>query len=258
MFEHIYVKPLIPYNVGMERQPLYARIADQLSQDIASGRYAVGTVLPTEPDLAAMLNVSRSTVRAALSSLESRKLVSRKKNVGTRVESDKPQAGYGANLESLSDLIQWAQECERSVQRTDRIKMSQEMATELGCEPGSRWLLVESLRLDPTRHKSAVSVTSAYIDERYASILPTIEQRPSALMSELLEEVFGLDLATVEQEVLGWKLTPSQAKQLRAETDAAALKVLRRYLNRDHQPVLMTVSIHPADRFSIKTTLTRT
>ena len=242
----------------MQRQPLYARIADQLSKDIASGRYAVGTVLPPEPDLAAMLQVSRSTVRAALASLENRKLVSRKKNAGTRVESDRPHTSYGANLASLPDLIQWAQECARSVQHTETVEMGPDMAKELGCQPGTRWLRVQSLRFDPARHQAAVSVTDAYIDERFAAILPSIEERPSALMSELLEEVFGLDLATVEQEVQGWKLTAEQARQLKAEKDAAALKVTRRYLTRDQQPVLMTLSIHPADRFSIKTKLTRT
>ena len=77
----------------MDRQPLYSRIADQLAKDIAKGRYAVGTTLPAEPDLALQLQVSRSTVRAALASLESRKLVSRKKNAGTRVEAISPQGG---------------------------------------------------------------------------------------------------------------------------------------------------------------------
>ena len=79
----------------MDRQPLYSRIADQLAKDIAKGRYPVGTTLPAEPDLAVLLKVSRSTVRAALASLENRKLVSRKKNAGTRVEALSPQGGYG-------------------------------------------------------------------------------------------------------------------------------------------------------------------
>lgn len=258
MFEHIDVKPPISYNVAMERQPLYARIADQLSQDIAAGRYAVGTVLPAEPDLAVMLNVSRSTVRAALSSLESQKLVSRKKNAGTRVESKKPHNGYGANLSSLPDLIQWAQECARAIQRTEHVVMDKTLANELGCEVGSKWLLVQSLRFDAADSKDAVSLTEAYIEERFASILPTIKKRPSALMSEVLEESFDLDLATVQQQVKGWKLTTQQAKALKAPEDAAALKVLRRYLTREEEPVLLTVSIHPADRFSINTTLTRT
>lgn len=257
MFEHKEISPVIPYNGFMERQPLYARIADQLSQDIAVGRYAVGSILPTEPDLAAMLQVSRSTIRAALSTLESRKLVSRKKNAGTRVESNKPQTGYGANLSSLPDLIQWAQACARVVQHAETLQMDKATAKALGCEAGSRWLHVQSLRFDAARDKGAVSLTDAYIDPRYESILPTIRARPSDLMSALLEEVFGLDLATVEQEVMGWKLTATQARQLAAHKDGAALKVLRRYLTRENEPVLITVSIHPAERFAIKTTLTR-
>ena len=76
-------------------------------------------------------------------------------------------------------------------------------------------------------------------------------------MSELLEKEFGLDLATVEQDVTGCKLDATLAKNLNADKDEAALQVIRRYLTRDDKPVLVTVSIHPAKRFSIRTTLTR-
>lgn len=241
----------------MDRQPLYSRIADQLAKDIAKGRYAVGTTLPAEPDLALQLKVSRSTVRAALASLEARKLVSRKKNSGTRVEAISPQGDYGASLTSLSDLIQWAQACERSVQHTGEIVMAQALAKELGCDAGSQWLCIQSLRFDAARGKLPVSWTNAYIDIQYANVLKAIQAQPSALMSELLEKEFGLDLATVEQDVTGCKLDAPLAKRLNAEKDEAALQVIRRYLTRDGHPVLVTVSIHPAKRFSIRTTLTR-
>jgi len=241
----------------MDRQPLYSRIADQLAKDIAKGRYPVGTTLPAEPDLAMQLKVSRSTVRAALTSLENRKLVSRKKNSGTRVEAISPQGGYGATLTSLSDLIQWAQACERSVQHTGEIVMDQTLAKELGCDAGSKWLCIQSLRFDAARGKLPVSWTNAYIDAKYTIILKAIQAQPSALMSELLEKEFGLDLATVEQDVTGCKLDAPLAKSLNADKDEAALQVIRRYLTRDNKPVLVTVSIHPAKRFSIRTTLTR-
>jgi GntR family transcriptional regulator len=241
----------------MDRQPLYSRIADQLAKDIAKGRYPMGTTLPAEPDLATQLKVSRSTVRAALASLENRKLVSRKKNAGTRVEAISPQGDYGATLTSLSDLIQWAQACERSVQHTGEIVMDQTLAKELGCNAGSKWLCIQSLRFDAAKGKLPVSWTNAYIDAKYASILKAIQAQPSALMSELLEKEFGLDLATVEQDVTGCKLDALLAKSLNAEKDEAALQVIRRYLTRDNQPILVTVSIHPAQRFSIRTTLTR-
>ena len=241
----------------MDRQPLYSRIADQLAKDIAKGRYAVGTTLPAEPDLALQLQVSRSTVRAALASLESRKLVSRKKNAGTRVEAISPQGGYGATLTSLSDLIQWAQACERTVQHTGTMVRDQALAKKLGCQAGSQWLCIQSLRFDAARGKLPVSWTNAYVDAEYASILKAVQAHPSALISELLETEFGLDLATVEQDVTGCKLDAPLAKSLNAEKDEAALQVIRRYLTRDNKPVLVTVSIHPAERFSIRTTLMR-
>lgn len=241
----------------MDRQPLYSRIADQLAKDIARGRYAVGTTLPAEPDLASQLKVSRSTVRAALASLESRKLVSRKKNAGTRVEAISPRGRYGATLASLSDLTQWAQECARSVQNAGEIVMDLALAKELGCAAGSKWLCIQSLRFDAARGKHPVSWTNAYIDTEYASILATVRKNPGVLMSELLEKEYGLDFVTVEQDVTGCKLDAAFAKSLDAEKDGAALQVIRRYLTRDHQPVLVTVSIHPANRFSIRTTLTR-
>lgn len=241
----------------MDRQPLYSRIADQLAKQIAIGSYPVGTTLPAEPELALQLKVSRSTVRAALASLENRKLVSRKKNAGTRVEAISPQGTYGATLASLSDLIQWAQACERSVQNKCEIVMSQALAKELSCNAGSQWLCIQSLRFDAARGKLPVSWTNAYIDFRYASVAKAIEANPSALISELLEKEFGLDITTVEQDVTGCKLDASLATNLEAHNDEAALQVIRRYLTRDGEPILVTVSIHPAKRYSIRTTLTR-
>lgn len=241
----------------MATQPLYTRIADQLAHDIASGRYAVGATLPTELELAAQLQVSRATVRAALASLEARKLVSRRKNAGTRVEAAAPRGGYGAALASLSDLLQWAQACQRTVQHTEEVVLDQALAHELGCAPGSRWLRVQSLRFDADKGREPVAWTDAYIDARYAAILPAVRDQPTVLMSHLLEQQFGLDLATVDQEISGGKLAPATALALKAEPDGAALKVVRRYLTGSGQPALVTVSTHPAERFSIRTTLTR-
>jgi GntR family transcriptional regulator len=241
----------------MATPPLYARIADRLAQDIATGRYAVGSTLPTELELADQLQVSRATVRAALSGLESRKLVSRRKNAGTRVEAAAPRAGYGAALTSLSDLLQWAQACQRAVQHTDEIVMDQQLAQQLGCAPGSRWVRVQSLRLDADKGRDPVSWTDAYIDTRYRDVLPAVLDQPTVLMSQLLQQRFGIDLATVEQEVSGGTLGAALASALKAEPDGVALRVVRRYLTGNGQPALVTVSTHPADRFSIKTTLTR-
>lgn len=126
-----------------------------------------------------------------------------------------------------------------------------------GCAPGSRWLRVQSLRFDADKGQRLVAWTDAYIDARYAAILPAVQSQPTVLMSHLLEQQFGLDLATVDQEICAGKLDKATAKALKAEPDDAALKVVRRYLTGSGQPALITASLHPAERFSIRTTLTR-
>jgi GntR family transcriptional regulator len=241
----------------MATQHLHTRIADQLARDIAEGRFPLGSTLPTELELAAQFNVSRATVRTALTSLQARKLVSRRKNSGTRVEATTPSGGYGATLTSLSDLVQWAKACERVVQSNEELVLDQELARELKCDPGSRWVRVQSLRFDGGKEGDPVSWTDAYIDIRYAGALPLILGHPSVLMSEQLEQQFGLNLAVVEQEVTGCKINTDMAVALRTTTNSPGLKIARRYLTEGGKPALVTVSTHPADRFSIRTRLSR-
>ncbi|WIO73097.1 GntR family transcriptional regulator [Porticoccaceae bacterium LTM1] len=60
------------------------QITGQLMEQIITGAIASGSKI-SEPDLAKRLNVSRSTIREAISRLESIHLVSRKANIGARV-----------------------------------------------------------------------------------------------------------------------------------------------------------------------------
>ena len=45
---------------------LYRDVADKLKEDIMSGRYPIGSFLPTETELEATFNVSKITVRKAI------------------------------------------------------------------------------------------------------------------------------------------------------------------------------------------------
>ncbi|MBB2968089.1 FadR/GntR family transcriptional regulator [Leifsonia aquatica] len=71
--------------------PLSERIANQLRQRIAEGEFPVGTLLPTEVDLAREFDVSRGCVREAVRSLVHAGML------GAR-------AGYGTFVVATSDL----------------------------------------------------------------------------------------------------------------------------------------------------------
>ena len=88
-------------------KPHFADIARDLTQGIQSGRFPVGSLLPTELELRDRYGTSRHTVRAALHELEQLGLVSRRKNVGTRVESNEPTKAFRPSLASVDDLVQF-------------------------------------------------------------------------------------------------------------------------------------------------------
>lgn len=85
-------------------EPLHARVAAQLQRDVRDGRYAPGQRLPSEVDLARLLNVSRGTVRLALTTLLTAGLLETIPGKGTFVTdglSQRPAGLIGLILPSV-------------------------------------------------------------------------------------------------------------------------------------------------------------
>jgi GntR family transcriptional regulator len=69
------------------RKQLPALLADELRARIREGEWAIGDQLPTEAELVSQYNVSRSTVRQALKSLQTLGLLTSKQGKGTYLSS---------------------------------------------------------------------------------------------------------------------------------------------------------------------------
>jgi len=69
---------------------LYLDVAEQIKTGILSGKYPVGTLLPTEKELEAYFNVSKITIRKAIELLAAEELVEKKSGKGTTVLSNYP------------------------------------------------------------------------------------------------------------------------------------------------------------------------
>ena len=89
-------------------QPLYVQVAHTLQTRIQQGLYPIGSLLPTENELAGSFGVSRQTVRQAIAHLRQLRLLSARKGIGTRVEASQPERSYYQALQSLADLFQFA------------------------------------------------------------------------------------------------------------------------------------------------------
>ena len=69
----------------------YSTLARVLTDEIETGRYKVGQLIPTEAELQRRFDVSRHTVREALRDLKDRGLILARAGVGTVVRAQAPQ-----------------------------------------------------------------------------------------------------------------------------------------------------------------------
>ena len=238
-------------------RPHFAEIARELTESIASGRYPVGSYLPTELELRDHYQTSRHTVRAALHELQQLGLVSRRKNAGTRVESAQPRNDFRPSLASLDDLVQFGSQHLRLVQSTAEVVATGKLAKALRCTNGTRWLRISSLRVDGDRESPPVGWTDVYIDSAYTDVAETARSQPGTLISSLIEASHGRRIAEIQQGVQAIIVSDEMARRLRVETGTAALEIVRRYLDAAGDTFEVTISVHPAERFSMSMRLLR-
>ncbi len=229
-----------------------------LLDGIATGRFPVGTLLPTEFELCEQFKASRYTIRAVLQELQQLGLVSRRKNVGTRVEAAKPKAVFRPTLASVEDLVQFGTEHLRAVQAVKEVAVSAEIAGEIGCATGARWLRISSVRMDGGKDAPPMGWTDVYIDPAYAEIGDMVRASPGTLVSSLIESRYGRQIAEIHQDVRAATLTDTRiAKALRLDVGDAVLKIVRRYRDAEGEMFEASVTVHPADGFSVSMRLTR-
>ncbi|MGE3150276.1 MAG: phosphonate metabolism transcriptional regulator PhnF, partial [Pseudorhodoplanes sp.] len=66
---------------------LWRRIADDIEHSIATGKFASGTKLPGETEIAGRFGVNRHTVRRAIAALSQRGLLRAERGSGTYIEA---------------------------------------------------------------------------------------------------------------------------------------------------------------------------
>lgn len=235
--------------------PLYLRVARNLQEGISGGLHPVGSLLPTEVELAASFGVSRQTVRQAIQHLRQLRLLSARKGVGTRVEARQPQQAYYHSLQSLTDVFQFARETVFHVVRTERVAARGRLAAELGCRPGRAWIQSQGLREVPGE-KVPIGWTDVWIDARYAMAAPGVGVHNTAVFS-VIEARYGETIVEVQQTIEATLLSEAHAASLKASAGAPALCITRRYFASGRKLVELSVSLHPADRFRYSMSLRR-
>lgn len=150
-------------------RPLYLQAEDTLVHFLANTE--AGEQLPSEPELAQKLGVSRSTLREALRALKDKGLIVRRRGVGTFVQSRSPLILSG--LETLESLDVVADRLGMVVSTTqvqiEEQPASPELVEKLLLPPGA---LVTCVR----RVKMAREQPVAYMEDMVPATVASVEE----------------------------------------------------------------------------------
>jgi len=211
---------------------LHRQLYVLLKEQIASGRYRLGDLLPTQEALCRQFSISRITVRRALNDLVEDGFVRNRQGVGAFVAVDTGKAGQGADFSFIGDMRRTLKETTMKILLLENRRCPLAIAAHLGLADDER-----ALHLVRTRSYGGKPVTllDGWIPLRFAKAVTTRNLRSKSL-HELIAGSFER-LGRVAQEVNAALADPTVAQALDIEVNSATLRIDRLVHNRDGAPV---------------------
>lgn len=237
-----------PQTVYARPAARYATLAQTLIEEIQSGRYSVGSQLPTESELQERFDVSRHTVRQALRELKDLGIISSHPGVGTLVRARTSMPNLVHDASTVEDLLQITKQTRMKILESKDVIADAPLAAFLLCGEGQQWLKLTMLRFLPN-YTIPIAHLTTYIRPEFSSIVRKIEQVDLPLF-RMIEQDHGQKLREIKQEITSIALSEDEAAAVEAERGFHALQVLRRFYNAQNRLTQVTVGKYPGGRFT--------
>lgn len=185
--------PLPPARIDRSSPvPFYFQLKKILEQEIASGRWQPGDRFPSEPEICHHFDLSRTTVRQALSELESEGIIRREKGRGTFVTHASPELWLLQSSHGFFDeAARKGHEVRSKILRREVAELPSFAAAALHLPPGTPGVVLERLRWVDDR---VVMYVVSYLVERLAPVVLAAELETGSLYRALAAEA-GLRVA---------------------------------------------------------------
>jgi DNA-binding GntR family transcriptional regulator len=233
----------------------YLQVARALRKDIVDGVYPVGSQLPTEHQLCERFSVSRYTVREALRRLRDDNLVASRPRAGTLVVPRPSADSYVQDVVSINDLLAFATGAQFAIESTGMTVIDDELAARTGLDCGEEWLAVKGFRrIDGA--EVPICRTEYYINRAFAGVGRLLPRHTGPIFP-LVEDIYGLSIVEVRQEIAAVLIPATLAEQLSVDVGSPGLEVRRTYATSDGEVAQLTINTHPASRFRHTMTMRR-
>jgi GntR family transcriptional regulator len=221
--------------------PKYYQVKSQILELIAG--LAPGSPVPTERELAERFGTSRTTVRQAIAELVVDGRLERTQGRGTFVAEPK--------LMQVRQLTSFSQDLQEEGWQPGSVLLGiterpadEQVARHLGIDPGASFHRVERLR---TAGDEPIAHEIAHLPGPLPDLGNELQWRGS--LYRTLREVFGIEIAAVEDVVETALADPVEASLLGVDTGLPMLLVHRTGWAENGQIVEWTRSVFRGDRF---------
>ncbi len=244
----------MPATLTTAAKPRYQQIADELRHDIESGRYTIGSLLPTELQLCETHGISRHTAREALRVLITDRMVERRQGSGTLVTAASRQR-FNQSISSVADLLQYGANTRLRIVDTHRVTADDELAALLDCPVGTPCVHLHGLRSE-SKGAQPFCISDIYrVAEKDALTKRLLEIRGAVYA--LIDELEIGHIGSVEQNINASLLSPEECVELNLPRKTVCLRIVRRYFDPSNKLILVAVNQHPGNDFVYSMSLTQ-
>lgn len=213
-------------------QPLHARVADELRQQILRGELPPGSTLPSEARLCARFDASRGTVRSALAALRHEGLIGGGQGRPPTVRD----TAVGQPFETFLSFTAWAREIGRQPgQRTVEVARrgaGPEAAEALGIDLGTP--VVDVLRVRTLDGEPAMLERASFV-ERVGRLLFDFDPDTGSIYAHLTSQ--GVDLHQARHTMDAVAADETDADLLDIDLGSPLLRERRRTTSGDGEPI---------------------
>jgi len=234
--------------------PYYVQLIDVIKGKITQDEWKPGEQLPSEPDLCAMYNVSRTVVRQALREIELEGLIVRRKGKGTFVAEPKINESLVQKLTGFyQDMVDRGHTPITHVLKNELEPASPKVARYLNVEPGTQVFNIERLRFIDDE---PIVLVTTYLPYVLCSKLANFDLSNQSLYA-VLEKEFGLELSHGRRTIEAVPANKREARLLQVdEYDPLILLDSVTYL-KDDTPIEYYHAVHRGDKSRFEVELVR-
>ncbi len=233
--------------LGAGGRTLHENLAKALAERIRAGEWPVGSALPSEASFCSFYQVSRHTLRHALSTLEENGLILRRQGAPTRVISRQQPRRFVQSLNSPADILRYSAGTHRISERTEYLECDSQLAAVLKAPLGSSWFHVEALRKEKDSGQ-VIACVDVYMLPQFAEVVNEADFSDT-MVYEKIEQRYGVIAHRAEVEIYATAASARISKALHLPRGTPCLAIVRRYLDAHGKTFEVTVNYHPENRF---------